>query len=251
MPGAVGAEGDGGGYRSGGLGKAGPLKPSEQNRSRPEKVLRDLVCQAVKSKILDSHLRPTQRISEISVANELGVSRTLAHEALRRLEQEEWLILVPRQGYYVGAYSVREAMRSTAFELRSRGIPRGRRLNALRTLRCPGLRHKWEALEHRSETLVPLDWLEADEAFHTLMAEASGNRTLVSMVQRINERIRIIRRIDFTRSERATSLEPTIWRSWISSRRAGPAAAAAPVEQPIQSSNESVKDLAQICVVEE
>lgn len=231
--------------------KAGPLKHSEQNRSSPEKVLRDLVYHAVKSKILDSHLRPAQRISEIRVANDLGVSRTPAREALRRLEQEGWLILVPRQGYYVRAYSVREV--DEVYDLRI-GIER----HAARTAaeRAPHaslsrLREKWEALERRSATMIPLDWLEADETFHSLVAEATANRMLASVLQRINERIRIIRRIDFTRPERATltRTEHLEILDLIQARK--PAAAAGRMEQHILSSKESVKALAQIYFVQE
>ena len=231
--------------------KTGPRKPSEQNRSRPEKVLRDLVYHAVKSKILDSHLRPAQRISEISVANDLGVSRTPAREALRRLEQEGWLILVPRQGYNVRAYSVREV--DEVYDLRIAIERHTARTAAERSPHASlsRLRHKWEVLERRSDTMIPLEWLEADEAFHSLVAEATGNRMLVSALQRINERIRIIRRIDFTRSERAilTRTEHLEILDLIQARK--PPAAAARMEQHILSSKESVKALAQIYFVEE
>jgi len=99
--------------------------------------------------------------------------------------------------------------------------------------------------------MIPLEWLEADEAFHSLVAEATGNRMLVSALQRINERIRIIRRIDFTRSERAilTRTEHLEILDLIQARK--PPAAAARMEQHILSSKESVKALAQIYFVEE
>src|SRR5579859_7735428 len=68
----------------------------------------EAVYKTLKERILTLHLRPAERISEIQVAKELGVSRTPAREALRRLEQEGWLVLVPRQGYSVRAYSLAE-----------------------------------------------------------------------------------------------------------------------------------------------
>jgi DNA-binding GntR family transcriptional regulator len=231
--------------------KTTSLNHSGENRSRPKEILRDFVYSAVKSKILDYRLRPAQRISEIRVANELGVSRTPAREALRRMEQEGWLILVPRQGYYVRAYSVREV--DEVYDLRI-AIER----HAARTAagRAPHaslsrLRQKWEVLERRCETMTPLDWLEADEAFHSLVAETTENRALAAMLQRINERIRIIRRIDFTRSERATltRAEHLEILDLIQARKA--TAAAARMEQHILSSKESVKALAQIYFVQE
>jgi DNA-binding GntR family transcriptional regulator len=99
--------------------------------------------------------------------------------------------------------------------------------------------------------MTTLDWLEADEAFHSLVAETTGNRAMAAMLQRINERIRIIRRIDFTRSERAalTRAEHLEILDLIQARKA--TAAAARMEQHILSSKESVKALAQIYFVQE
>jgi DNA-binding GntR family transcriptional regulator len=54
----------------------------------PGRVFRaESVYNVLKERILNYQLRPAQRIGEIQVGNELGVSRTPAREALRRLEQ--------------------------------------------------------------------------------------------------------------------------------------------------------------------
>jgi DNA-binding GntR family transcriptional regulator len=231
--------------------KTTSLKHPEENHSKSGRVLRDLVYNAIKSRILGDHLRPAQRISEIPVAKELGVSRTPAREALRRLEQEGWLILVPRQGYYVRAYSVREV--DEVYELR---IAIERHTTRTAAERAPHaslsrLRKEWEILECRRETMTPLDWLEIDEAFHSLVAETTRNQAMAAMLQRINERIRIIRRIDFTRSERATitRAEHLEIVDLIQARKA--TAAADRMEQHILLSKESVKALAQIYFVSE
>jgi len=42
----------------------------------------------------------------------------------------------------------------------------------------------------------------ADEAFHTLLVQGSGNREMLRVHREITERIRIIRRLDFTKPAR-------------------------------------------------
>ncbi|HLW61606.1 MAG TPA: GntR family transcriptional regulator [bacterium] len=223
-----------------------------EGQGTPGRVFRaESVYNVLKERILNYQLRPAQRIGEIQVGNELGVSRTPAREALRRLEQEGWLILVPRQGYYVRAYTLREF--DEIYDLRV-AIERHASRTAAEFAPLASLSRvaeDWGALEARQPAMTLLDWLDADETFHTLVAEAGGNRRLVAMLQRINERLRIIRRIDYTRPERATltRAEHLEILELIQARRA--AAAADRMEQHILSSKESVRALAQIYFVQE
>lgn len=225
--------------------------PREGHR-RPGRVFRaESVYNVLKEKILNYQLRPAQRVSEIQVGSELGVSRTPAREALRRLEQEGWLILVPRQGYYVRAYTLREF--DEIYDLRV-AIERHASRTAAELAPLASLSRaleEWGALEVRQPAMSQLDWLHADETFHRLVAEAGANRGLVALLQRIDERLRIIRRIDYTRPERATltRAEHLEILQLIQARRA--AAAADRMEQHILSSKESVRALAQIYFVQE
>lgn len=178
------------------------------------------------------------------------MSRTPAREALRRLEQEGWLVLVPRQGYTVRAYSIREV--NQVYDLR---VAIERHTARTAAARAPHaalgrLAREWEALEGRRRSMSPLAWLDADEAFHGAIAEVTGNEELTGILQQINERIRIIRRIDFSRPERATRTRADHLEivGLIQARR--PAAAADRMERHILESKESVKALAQIYFVE-
>jgi DNA-binding GntR family transcriptional regulator len=209
----------------------------------------DSVYRTLKEKILNNQLRPAQRITEIQVAEDLGVSRTPAREALRKLEQEGWLTLIPHQGYYIRAFSTREV--DEIYELRVAVERHTARLAAERAPHASltTLADQWTAIG--AQGADPLSWLEADESFHQTVAEATHNRELVAILQRINERIRIIRRIDFTRPERA-ALTVKEHMEILERIQAGKADAAADrMEKHISSSKESVKALAQIYLTEE
>ena len=53
---------------------------------------------------------------EIRLAEELGVSRTPIREAIRKLEQEGFVVMVPRRGTYVADISLKDI--SQVFEIR-------------------------------------------------------------------------------------------------------------------------------------
>ena len=50
--------------------------------------LRDIVFKTLREAIITGDLKPGERLMEIKLANELGVSRTPVREAIRKLELE-------------------------------------------------------------------------------------------------------------------------------------------------------------------
>ena len=63
--------------------------------------LRDVVFKTLRQAILMGELTPGQRLMEIQLANKLGVSRTPIREAMRKLELEGLVVMVPRKGAHV------------------------------------------------------------------------------------------------------------------------------------------------------
>ena len=70
--------------------------------------LRDLVFEALKDAILTQKLHPGERLLESELADELGVSRTPVREAIRKLEQEGLVVMIPRKGAYVDGISLKD-----------------------------------------------------------------------------------------------------------------------------------------------
>ena len=63
--------------------------------------LRDVVFNTLKDGILTGRLKPGERLLENQLAEELGVSRTPIREALRMLQIENLVDLIPRRGAQV------------------------------------------------------------------------------------------------------------------------------------------------------
>ena len=60
--------------------------------------LRDVVFHTLRKSILRGHLKPDERLMEIKLSEELGVSRTPIREAIRMLQLEGLVVNVPRKG---------------------------------------------------------------------------------------------------------------------------------------------------------
>src|SRR5574344_435999 len=60
--------------------------------------LRDVVFNTLRQAILKGELKPGERLMEIQLANKLGVSRTPIREAIRKLELEGLVLMIPRKG---------------------------------------------------------------------------------------------------------------------------------------------------------
>ena len=75
----------------------GKLQPINLDTYQP---LREVVCEALRDAIRRGILEPGERLMEVQVADELGISRTPVREAIRKLEQEGYVIMMPRRGTY-------------------------------------------------------------------------------------------------------------------------------------------------------
>jgi len=65
------------------------------------KPLREIVFEAMREAIISGVLKPGERLMEIQLAEEMGVSRTPVREAIRKLELEGFVVMIPRKGAYV------------------------------------------------------------------------------------------------------------------------------------------------------
>ena len=63
--------------------------------------LRDVVFHTLRRGIMQGDLKPGERLMEIKLANRLGVSRTPIREAIRMLELEGLVVMIPRKGAQV------------------------------------------------------------------------------------------------------------------------------------------------------
>ena len=171
----------------------------EENKRRGS--LADQVFREIKNAIFDFVLVPGERFSENEIAARLRVSRTPVREALYRLQREGYIDVAPRSGWNVRPFDF--AVFEELYDLRTvLELAAAERMCAAE--RVP------EIAELRKAWIVPVGkrlrdpWKVAqlDERFHETIVSAAHNRQMSYVHRGITERIRIIRRLDFTEPER-------------------------------------------------
>jgi len=151
--------------------------------------LRDEVFNILREKILKGTLKPGERLMEIHLAEELGVSRTPIREAIRMLELEGLVKMVPRKGAQVARISkgdlqdvleVRKALDALAIELACERITREEIFK---------LKDAEKKFEESLESGDTTQMAEADVEFHDVIHTASKNKRLKTMISNLAERI--------------------------------------------------------------
>lgn len=153
------------------------------------------VFDTLREMAISYELRPGERVSEIELAEKLGVSRTPVREALTRLVTDGFLLPATR-GYVRRPLDIQETL--DQYEARV-AVER----ECLRLALQRGTHEEIaEALAFLEESRsVPPDTpvrslVELDEAFHMRLAAMARNGELRRMLGSLNERIRFIRWID-------------------------------------------------------
>jgi DNA-binding GntR family transcriptional regulator len=162
--------------------------------------LGDAAYAQIKRDIFEFRLTPGDRFSESAIGERLGMSRTPVRDALSRLQREGYLEVHSRSGWSVRPcdfeqfehlYDLRMVLETTAV----------RRLcdsgSTLSKERLAALRDFWLVPKAARSTDGPLV-ADMDESFHVTLVEAAGNPELARVHRDVTERIRIIRRLDFT-----------------------------------------------------
>ncbi|WP_297963630.1 GntR family transcriptional regulator [uncultured Anaerovibrio sp.] len=162
------------------------LSPIKLDSYQP---LREVVCETLRDAIRKGKLKPGERLMEIQLAEDLGVSRTPVREAIRKLELEGYVIMMPRRGTYVANLSIRDV--NEVFEIRTS-------LDSL----ASGLaaeRITDEELERLQRLLVAIGGyieendmdkiVECDMEFHDLLYQASRNSRLVGIIFNLREQL--------------------------------------------------------------
>ena len=163
------------------------------------------VYERVKRDIFDFRLLPGDRFTETELAERAGVSRTPVREALCQLEREGYIDVSSRNGWSVkpfdfdafeNLYDVRVVLELAAVEKLCEA-PAAPDLAALEAIWLAPVGDRL-----REPNVV----CELDEAFHQGLVAAAGNAEMARIHRELSERIRIIRRLDFTQPDR---IDPT------------------------------------------
>lgn len=151
--------------------------------------LRDVVFNTLRQAILYGKLQPGERLMEITLANRLGVSRTPVREAIRKLELEGLVIMIPRKGAQVAPITEKDL--NDVLEIRL-ALEEFAMTSACARITDEQLAEISEALTAFEICMSSQDvskLAQADEAFHELLYRATGNQRLIQIINNLREQI--------------------------------------------------------------
>jgi len=175
--------------------------PSAAATDAAQPTLADRAYAQVKALIFDFSLMPGDRFSETELAERVKVSRTPLRQALQRLEREGFLQVFPKLGWQVAPldFDTFDELYDLRILIECHATLRLCEAEARPTLDV--LAAVW--MVPAAERLADADAVgRLDESFHTLLVAGSANREMQRVHGEITERIRIIRRLDFTKPAR-------------------------------------------------
>lgn len=151
--------------------------------------LRDVVFNTLRQAILRGELKPGERLMEIQLANKLGVSRTPIREAIRKLELEGLVLMIPRKGAEVAEITeknlrdvleVREALEALSVELACDHVTEDQICE---------MKMAAKAFENALKSGDVTKIAEADVQFHDVIALATDNQKLIQLLNNLREQM--------------------------------------------------------------
>lgn len=174
-----------------------------ENENRDKYSLRGKVFESIREDILSGRYKQNTELKEATIGAELGVSRTPVREALRQLELEGLVTIIPNRGAYVNMITAKDVQ--DIYIIRSM---------------LEGLCARWatenitkEQLENLEETLCLSEYhtqkknyeklYELDSLFHEQMYSASNSRILNHVLSDFHDYVKMVRKATISSNTRS------------------------------------------------
>jgi DNA-binding GntR family transcriptional regulator len=177
----------------------------DRDRSSPQIVRRNLgsdVYSILWDRILSRDLHPREKLSDLRLSEELGVSRTPVREALHRLVQDGVVIYSPNRGFFIASFSAEDI--AEIFDLRA--VLEALALKTVSSRLKPD-QYQWASSElDRVKVLIDeagsdnerheaaSAFLAVDQGFHQWLIEGSQNQRLINIVNGLWAQISVFQR---------------------------------------------------------
>lgn len=151
--------------------------------------LRDVVFNTLRQAILRGEMEPGERLMEIQLAQKLGVSRTPIREAIRKLELEGLVIMIPRKGAEVAhitekdmrdVLEVRATLEKLAVTLACKNVSESK---------IAELKSANKVFESAIVSKDVVNIVDADVHFHDVIYSMTNNERLIQIINNLREQM--------------------------------------------------------------
>ncbi len=161
------------------------------------KPLREIVFEYLRNSILSGELEPGERLMELQLAQQLGVSRTPVREAIRKLELEGLVEMIPRKGAYVADVSIKDILDILEVRMFLEGLAAYFAAERMTEEEIEELKEISRKFENEIVTMDKEEMIELDNKFHDMIIRGSRNNKLLQIVQGLHEQFQRFRVIYF------------------------------------------------------
>ncbi len=178
-------------------------KKEMSTESADKYSLRGRVYQRIRDDILEGRFAEHEELKEVAIGEELGVSRTPVREALRQLELEGLVTIIPNKGAYVTGITAKDV--ADIYQIRSK---------------LEGLAARWACENITEEQMTEMEeciflsefhakeghreiMAQMDNRFHEVLYEASNSKMLEHLLSDFHQYVLRIRRKTLSSIERS------------------------------------------------
>jgi DNA-binding GntR family transcriptional regulator len=165
---------------------------------RNYKPLGEVVFEYLRESILNGTLKPGERLMEIALAEQMGVSRTPVREAIRKLEKESFVEMIPRKGAYVADLTAKDIIDVLEIRILLEGFASSLAAQRMSEDELAGLRDTLEAFNDAVKREDRQAMIDQDNMFHNKIFEATKNNKLIEIVKDLHDQFQRFRLTYFT-----------------------------------------------------
>lgn len=151
------------------------------------------VCDFLRGRIVANELGYGTKLTEDSLAKELGVSRTPVREAFNRLAQEGLVTVFPGRGAFVATLSFSDMVQLLEIREVLEGMAARLATSRITKTSLEKLRRQMEVEIRKSAGNEYTGYLDVDRQFHEAVIFASGNQHLSQLMKSLRDRIQMLR----------------------------------------------------------
>ncbi|MGV3582457.1 MAG: GntR family transcriptional regulator [Methylophilus sp.] len=179
------------------------MATTEVSTKKAKRLNANDVYLRLKQMITSFELYPGSRVTEHELADLFTISRTPIRQALQRLEVEGFLTVRPKQGCFIRELDVNELAEYYDVRIAIELLIVEYAISNMSDKQIVQFIEAWQPEMHDLDLARGVDLGEKDESFHVGLAVASGKPVIAEMLTNINNRIRIIRRLDLNTDNRS------------------------------------------------
>ncbi|MBS7526574.1 GntR family transcriptional regulator [Fusibacter paucivorans] len=164
---------------------------------RNYKPLGEVVFEYLRNAILSGELKPGERLMEVTIADQLGVSRTPVREAIRKLEKENFVIMIPRKGAYVADLTKKDILEVLEIRKELEGFAAALAAERMNDTEREKL---GRVIEDFNDGMINMDkkrMIDCDNEFHSLIFYASKNQRLINIIFDLHDQFQRFRLVYF------------------------------------------------------